>query len=467
MRTAHLLVLALLPCALHATTWTVGAGQTHTLPSQVSTLVNDGDTVDILAGTYPGDVAAWAANDLLLRGVGGMAVLPANGNSWGGKAIWVIQGDRTRVEHIAFLDCSVPDQNGAGIRQEGSDLTVRHCLFQDNENGILGGEVHPSTIRIEHSTFDHNGYGDGYSHNLYIGRVDSLIFRYNYSHHAHVGHELKSRAWVNVIEYNRFSNEADGDASREIDLPDGGQAYLIGNVVQQGPQGQNSNLVGFAMESTVNPGPHALYAVNNTLVNEKTVGSFFQMPAAVYFKAYSNILAGGGSFMSAWPTTVDTLANIRSTSIAALDFANATTYDYHIGTASPADGTGVPAGLASNGYPLVAWDEYVHPAGRITRCQQALLDAGAFETCTTGEAEASSARATLYPVPAQDEVTVSGMDAGTALVELIDASGRIHLERTVVFAGPWRLDIGPYAAGPYLLRITGTQGTTCLRVIKE
>jgi hypothetical protein len=27
---------------------------------------------------------------------------------------------------------------------------------------------------------------------------------------------------VNVIEYNRFSNEADGTASREIDLPNGG-----------------------------------------------------------------------------------------------------------------------------------------------------------------------------------------------------------------------------------------------------
>ena len=71
---------------------------------------------------------------------------------------------------------------------------------------------------IEHSEFDHNGFGDGYSHNLYIGNIDTLIFRFNYSHHAHVGHELKSRAWVNIIEYNRMSNEADGDASRECSI---------------------------------------------------------------------------------------------------------------------------------------------------------------------------------------------------------------------------------------------------------
>ncbi|MBK9629344.1 MAG: hypothetical protein IPO56_17085 [Flavobacteriales bacterium] len=55
-------------------------------------------------------------------------------------------------------------------------------------------------------------------------------FRHNYSHQTNVGHELKSRANVNFIEYNRFSNEQNGSASREIDLPDGGQACAIGNV---------------------------------------------------------------------------------------------------------------------------------------------------------------------------------------------------------------------------------------------
>ena len=90
---------------------------------------------------------------------------------------------------------------------------------------------------------------------------------------------------MNVIEYNRFSNEANGDASREIDLPNGGSAYIIGNVIQQGPLGQNSNLVGYGAEGLSNPGPHELYAVNNTLVNEKTVGSFFSVPTNAYFKA--------------------------------------------------------------------------------------------------------------------------------------------------------------------------------------
>ena len=468
MRTLLILSICVLPFSAIATIWQVGPGFTFTAPSQVSTQVGDGDTVDIAAGSYPSDVALWTANDLVLRGVGGLADLESNGLAWGGKAIWVIQGDRTTVERIGFRECSVPDNNGAGIRQEGHHLTVRHCLFQDNENGILAGEVHPSTIRIEHSEFAYNGYGDGYSHNLYIGNVDSLIFRYNYSHHAHVGHELKSRAWVNVIEANRFSNEADGDASREVDLPNGGTAYLIGNVIQQGPLGQNSNLVGYGLEGLTNPDPHELYAINNTLVNEKSVGSFFAvMNGADLFKAYSNILAGGGTWTPGWwPATVDTLANTRITDIASVQFMDATTYDYRIAIGSPADGGGFPAGLANSGYPLVTIYEYVHPADRILRCQQALLNVGAIETCTTtglsGEATTDELR--LFPNPTADQLTLVVPHASPyRQVQVLDDQG-ISVHVPMKCSGDRiLLNVEALRPGLYLLQIGNGRAVRFLR----
>ena len=447
-----------------AAAWTIGPGQPYTMPSQVSTLVGDGDTVNIEAGVYPSDVARWQADDLVLRGVGGLAHLESNGLSWGDKAIWVIQGDNCTVEWIEFSECQGPDHNGAGIRLEGLNLTVRHCWFHHNENGILCGEYHPSTVRIEYSEFGHHGYGDGYSHNLYIGNIDSLIFRFNYSHHADVGHELKSRAWVNVIEYNRFSNEADGTASREIDLPNGGQAYLIGNVIQQGLQSQNSNVVGFGMEGLSNPGPHELYAVNNTLVNEKTNGSFFQMPAGAYFKAYSNILAGGGNFMSAWPTSIDTLANVRSTSIAALNFLDPPGYDYRIDPSSPAHNTGFPAGLASSGYPLVALWEYVHPANSTERCQHALLDVGAFETCTTGLVDDRTEGLVLHPNPAMDRLFVDIPEGRIIQLQLVDAQGRVW---DVPSTGlPW-IDTSELAPGVHILCVTTNSGVRAMPFVKE
>lgn len=400
-----------------------GPGQTYTMPSQVTGLVNDGDTVDIEAGTYPSDVAPWTADNLLLRGVGGFARMESNGFAWADKAIWVISGNNTTVEWIEFSECSVPDQNGAGIRQEGANLTVRNCWFHHNENGILANEVHPSTIRIEHTEFGYNGYGDGQSHNLYINNVDTLIYRYNYSHHAHVGHELKSRAWVNIIEYSRFSNEADGDASRELDLPNGGRAFVIGNIIQQGPLGQNSNLVGYGLEVLTNPGAHQLYAINNTLVNEKNTGTFFHTPSGVLLKAYNNIMAGGGTFMNAWPLGVDTLGNLYNIPIASLLFADAALYDYHIDAASPARYIGYPAGMAGT-YPLVAWDEYVHPVSSVVRCQHATLCAGAYEFCPTSVVEQGADELRIRPNPAGDLVFVD-LPVGTQQLELLDACGRL------------------------------------------
>jgi hypothetical protein len=462
-----LLLLNVFVNTAQATTWTVGPGQTYTSPSQVSTLVGNGDTVNILAGVYPSDVARWQADDLVLRGVGGLAHLESNGNAWGGKAIWVIQGDRTTVEWIEFSECEVPDDNGAGIRQEGHDLTVRHCFFHHNQNGILAGTVNPSSLRIEYCAFAYNGFGDGFTHNLYINNIDSLIFRFNYSHHAIVGHELKSRAYVNVIAYNRFSNEADGNASREIDLPNGGQTYLIGNVIQQGPLGENSNLVGFGMEGLNNPGPHELYAVNNTLVNEKSVGSFFQMPGTVYFKAYSNILAGGGSFMSSWPTSIDTLANLRSTAIATVGFNEASSYDYRIDTGSPAHNLGVPAGLANSGYPLAAWSEYVHPSAGVERCQRALLDAGAFETCTSTAISGVHAAPPLQvvPNPARGRITLTGNEGALITGMVIrDAQGRLMHHSN---DADRRVDISTLAPGLYLLTVSLGEGSRTLRFLAE
>ncbi|MBL7985396.1 MAG: T9SS type A sorting domain-containing protein, partial [Flavobacteriales bacterium] len=335
-------------------------------------------------------------------------------------------------------------------------------------NGILAGTVNPSTIRIEHSEFGHNGFGDGFTHNLYINNVDSLIFRYNYSHHAIVGHELKSRARVNVIEYNRFSNENEGIASREIDLPNGGQAYLIGNVIQQGPQGENSNLVGFGMEGLNNPGPHELYAVNNTLVNEKTVGNFFQMPEAVYFKAFNNIIAGGGSMMSAWPTSIDTLANLRRTDITACGFNAPNSYDYRIDDGSPAHNLGIPAGVATNGYPLVALFEYVHPANGVERCQHALLDAGAFETCTTGIPNRKSVIMNLCPNPVMEQLSIHlPSDVTLGDVEILDAEGRLICRRPSSVCLRSTFDVSGLRPGFFTVRAHTSRGLFTGSFVKQ
>ena len=80
-----------------------------------------------------------------------MAHLKSQGKASQGKAIWVIKGNDNIIEAIEFSECSVPDQNGAGIRMEGTNLIVRNCHFHHNENGILAGNNDKSEIVVEYS----------------------------------------------------------------------------------------------------------------------------------------------------------------------------------------------------------------------------------------------------------------------------------------------------------------------------
>jgi Right handed beta helix region len=212
-----LVILAAVGCSsvVQAATLQVGPGKQFAKPCAAILAASAGDTIQIDSSvSYVGDVCAWTTNNLTIVGVGGQrAHIDAGGLNSQGKGIWVISGKDTTIENIELSGATVPDQNGAAIRQQADNLTLRNVYFHDNEEGILTDSSPTSTILIEFSEFANNGFGDGQSHNLYIGHIGTLIFRYNYSHHAKIGHLLKSRAAQNFIQYNRLSDEATGTAS--------------------------------------------------------------------------------------------------------------------------------------------------------------------------------------------------------------------------------------------------------------
>ena len=69
----------------------------------------------------------------------------------------MVAGNDTTIENIEFSGARVPDQNGAGIRQEGANLLVEHCYFHDNQEGILAADNPASSIAIDSSVFARNG----------------------------------------------------------------------------------------------------------------------------------------------------------------------------------------------------------------------------------------------------------------------------------------------------------------------
>ncbi|MDP2305473.1 MAG: right-handed parallel beta-helix repeat-containing protein [Pseudomonadota bacterium] len=384
-------MLLLLPAAVLAATLQVGPDKAYATPCAAAPVVQDGDTVEIDAGTYAGDACAWTANGLTLRGVGGLAHLDAAGAAAQGKAIWVIQGDDTTVEWIEFSGASVPDHNGAGIRQEGTNLTVSHCYFHDNENGVLAGDNPDSDIVVTDSEFADNGYGDGQSHNLYINHVRSFTFRFSDSHHAYKGHALKSRAARTWVLYSRLADEADGQGSYQIDLPNGGFAVVMGNVIQQGPAAENGGMLSFAAEGATNP-EQALYVVNNSFVNDRGSGTFVRNASEADAVVVNNLFVGGGTALDGPGAPVTCLETGDP------GFVAAAAADYTLAAGSPAIDAGSDPGTADGTSLWPAW--HVPGAGDAeARPVVGPLDLGAYEW---GESE-----------PAEDTGTDSGDAADT------------------------------------------------------
>jgi hypothetical protein len=377
----------------------VGPSGAYPKPCAAFAAAADGDVVEIdAAGKYDGDVCAIARSNLTIRGKGGRAKIDAAGKSYGGKAIWVVQGNDTVIEDVELSGCAVPDKNGAGIRQEGRNLTLRRVFFHDNEDGVLTGANAESTIVIEDSEFARNGAGDGYSHNMYIGEVKSFTLRGSYSHHAKVGHLVKSRALENRILYNRLTDE-DGTASYELDLPQGGKSFVVGNVLQQSAATQNGSFVSFARESKRNPGT-ALFLVHNTFFNARSAGTFVAVApdAASSVTIRNNVFAGPGAVCD------QAAALLEANFVGDARFANAAVHDYRLAAGSPAiDKAAVPGMGASES--LAPSCQYAHPAHAVVRVVVGSLDQGAFEL----GGETSMPCGSVAPAP---DAGV-GIDAGT------------------------------------------------------
>jgi len=385
MRIAHLTSLVLVSIGTAApalaATLVVGPGKTYTTPCKAFAAAKAGDLVEITGNvTYKGDVCGIYASKLTIRGVNGRPNIDAGGKNAMGKGTWVVVGNDVVVENVEMFGAKVPDQNGAALRLEGTNFTLRSSFLHDNENGILTGANLNSKVVIENSEFGHNGYGTGYTHNIYIGNIASLTFRYNYSHDAHVGHNLKSRARINTIAYNRFSSlkagetgsTAAGKPSYEIDLPNAGTSYVIGNVIQQPSSNSNPTLLAYGEEGASNPG-HDLYVVNNTFLNDNSSsGTFVMVGAKVSKKALlqNNIFGGTG-------TLTNQAGAVEKTNYRALapGFVNRAAWDLR------PTANGLVANAGSNpGTTLKPVAVYQHVASGSTRSTVKTIDIGAYES---------------------------------------------------------------------------------------
>ncbi|MGZ9058021.1 MAG: hypothetical protein ACXW14_02120 [Burkholderiaceae bacterium] len=272
----------------------MGPGKQFATIRAAAAAAQNGDTIHISAGDYRGDVATWNPDNLTMCGIGGRAKVYADGAHVDGKGTWVITGSNTTVHSVEFHGAKVPDQNGAGIRQEGPTLTLRDVGFYGNENGILTDNGLNSTITVEYSEFAHNGFGDGYTHNIYIGQIGVLNVRYSFFHEAKVGHNFKTRARENYIENSYFADGGGGTSSYLLNFDNGGRVVLRGNLLHKGPQASNSILITH-YGNLWGPSYNSLTLEHNTIVSTYSGGSFIDISTGATVALTANIFAGTGN----------------------------------------------------------------------------------------------------------------------------------------------------------------------------
>jgi hypothetical protein len=340
----------------------VGPGREVAKVADAARIARDGDVVEIDAGEYVGDVASWAQDNIAIRGVGGRARMAAGGASAEGKAIWVIKGTGVVVEAIEFSGARVPDHNGAGIRHEGGRLTVRNCLFERNEMGLLTSNLASSELTVESSEFRDNAVstehrpGDPIGHQIYVGSIARFTLRDSYVHRGAFGHLVKTRAKESNILYNRITDEDAGRASYELEFPNGGIAYVIGNIIEQGRQTENRDMISFGAEGYRWP-RNELIVASNTLVDDAPRnGEFVRARDGADRVALVDNLFIGSHGLNAnvqWES-------IGNAEAAPADVPLAAGMDYRLAAGSALVGTAVNPGWALPGL-LPPEREYVHP----------------------------------------------------------------------------------------------------------
>jgi hypothetical protein len=298
---AVFLATACLLAPATAETLVVGHDGKRSSFAEAVRLARDGDTIAVLPGEYRGNTAVITQKRLTIRGIGARPVFVADGSVAEGKAIWVVRDGEVTVDNIEFRGARAHDLNGAGIRLEKGRLIVRRSAFFNNENGILTSNASDAELLIEDSEFAGVPPIDGKNHLLYAGRIAKLTVRGSRFHRGALGHLIKSRARESTIAYNLIVDGPSGNASYEVELPNGGVATLIGNIIAKGRSRDNPVVVAYGAEGSAWE-RNVLVLSHNTLINDGWKPAWFlrvwssKLPIDAEVRAINNLSLGLGVF---------------------------------------------------------------------------------------------------------------------------------------------------------------------------
>ncbi|HXC14679.1 MAG TPA: hypothetical protein VNV39_17820 [Stellaceae bacterium] len=319
---------------LGMTALTAAAGTSVlTVPGQYATIsaavaAADADTnpandyvISVAPGTYTNDSPQVTRPMTIQAAVPGSAViLNAPAPLVNEKGIILTFASLT-VDGLTLENANIANSlggNAAGIRAEmGSQnytLTVRNTTFLTNQTGILTDVNVPLDVVLVDNIFMNNGNlnppSGGTTHGLYIGgNNQSLVAIGNEICGTNVGHDIKSRASVNLIENNTlYDGAADpnqpsctvGSTSFALDLPNGGVAVVVGNTMIRGTASATPYMFAYGEEGLT-------YTTNSISFIENTMDNTGAGVTAIYDNPSTPIpvVGSGNTFANSISTQVD------------------------------------------------------------------------------------------------------------------------------------------------------------------
>ncbi len=232
--------------------------------------VNPGGIIRIEPGIYKeGGTLKEGKDGVLISGAPGVIF---DGAAVGGKGTFILQSDNVTIDNIECRNVEVRDRNGACVRLESGDLTLRNVKFVNNENGLLTWD-RAKKILIEDSVFEGNGKA-GRAHGVYISGAEQVIVRRSrIVGSKDQGHGLKMRARYILVE-NSVIASLEGVDSYLIDIPNGGTAVVRNSLLVEGANTANWYILSFGVEGS-RFDRNSLRLEKNIIVTDREGGSEF------------------------------------------------------------------------------------------------------------------------------------------------------------------------------------------------
>jgi hypothetical protein len=223
---------------------------------------SDGAVVTVRAGRWGGGGTV-RADRVTVRGEVGAVLHTRTAD---GRAAIVVEGDDAVIENLRCYGIVVDSEDGACVRMEGRNITLRHLHVHDSDQGIVGGR---GRVLVEDSLFERLGRA-GRSHAIHVGgRAEELIVRRSrVLASKEEGHGVRSRAPQTIIEGSAIAS-LDGRDGRLIDAPNGGQVIVRSSILQEGPFSVDLDLVGIGLERGADPAadhPEVSFLMKETTV---------------------------------------------------------------------------------------------------------------------------------------------------------------------------------------------------------